>query len=191
MGQGQREALLCGEEDNLPPPGFDYGNSPIQFLRLTLDGRLVILATSNGTRLLTEVAGAPVVLVGCLLNRNAIAATALALAEAKGLDLTIICAGADGGRVFALEDALGAGAIVDAARRRHRTLQLKDGSQAALAAFRACRRRLAEVVASSDHARDLISLGLGEDVAFCARLDAFSVVPRLEGAGADLHLVPA
>lgn len=192
IAQGQPGVLLCGEEDNLAPPGFDYGNSPVQFSRLNLDGRLVILATSNGTRLLSQVAEAPVVLVGCFLNRRLVASKALVLAQDQGLNLTVVCAGAHGGRVFALEDALGAGAIVDAAQRRHRAAKLTDGAQAALAAFRACRRRLAEAVAFSAHARDLIELGLEEDVAFCARLDACGVVPRLVG-GVDgtLRLVTA
>lgn len=189
IAQGQPGVLLCGEEDNLPPPGFDYGNSPVQFSRLSLHGRLVILATSNGTRLLSQIAGAPAVLVGCLLNRSPAASKALALAQDQGLGLTIVCAGAHGGRVFALEDALGAGAIVDAARRRHRAAKLMDGAQAALAAFRVHRRRLSEAVASTTHARDLIDLGLGEDVAFCARLDACGVVPRLERVGTELRLV--
>ena len=43
------EALLCGEVGGLPPEGFDYGNSPIEFSRLDLSGRQVVLATSNGT----------------------------------------------------------------------------------------------------------------------------------------------
>jgi len=56
--------LLCGEEHGLPPEGFDYGNSPSEFSRLDLSGRPVILATSNGTRILAALADAPVLLVG-------------------------------------------------------------------------------------------------------------------------------
>jgi len=188
---GRRGALLCGEENSLPPSGFAYGNSPVEFQGLALAGRLVILATSNGTRTLRQVTKAPVVLVGCLLNRSAVAASAFAIASSRELNLTIICAGADGGHSFTLEDAIGAGAIVDAACRRRRALQLTDGARAALGAFRAYRRRLAKTIASTDHACNLISLGLGEDVTFCARLDAYNVVPHLQKAGADWCLVLA
>ena len=41
--------LLCGEEGGVPPPGFDYGNSPSEFSAIDLKGQRVILRTSNGT----------------------------------------------------------------------------------------------------------------------------------------------
>jgi len=43
-------SLLCGERDVKPLPGFDYGNSPVQFSQLDLSGRELILTTTNGTR---------------------------------------------------------------------------------------------------------------------------------------------
>jgi len=41
--------LLCGERAGLPPEGFDYGNSPLEFSRTELLGREVVLKTTNGT----------------------------------------------------------------------------------------------------------------------------------------------
>ena len=110
--------LLCGEQDGLPPPGFDYGNSPAEFAAASLDGRPAILATSNGTHILNDLADAPVVLVGALVNREAAARALLALAAEHGCDATIVCAASPGGRSIALEDALGAGAIAEAALRQ-------------------------------------------------------------------------
>src|SRR3972149_1101559 len=46
--------LLCGEQDGLAPPGFDYGNSPTEFAAASLDARPAILAPSNGTRILND-----------------------------------------------------------------------------------------------------------------------------------------
>ncbi|MGE5250828.1 MAG: 2-phosphosulfolactate phosphatase [Bacteroidota bacterium] len=43
-------ALACGEVKGLPPPGFDFGNSPTQALTLDLAGRTVIQRTSAGTQ---------------------------------------------------------------------------------------------------------------------------------------------
>ena len=111
--------LLCGERGGLPPRGFDYGNSPAKFSRLALVGRGAILATSNGTRLLAELADAPAVIVGCLLNRTAAAGAAIAIARERDLDVAVVCSAAYGGTTFVLEDALGAGAIVDAALSAH------------------------------------------------------------------------
>lgn len=107
--------ILCGERDGLPPEGFAYGNSPAVFMQAEPAGRGVILAISNGTRIMAGLAEAPVVLVGCLLDRTACVRAAFAIARERDLDISVVCSAAYGGSTFVLEDALGAGAIVEAA----------------------------------------------------------------------------
>ena len=184
--------LLCGERDGLPPEGFDYGNSPAEFARADLAGSAAILATSNGTRILAALADAPVVLVGCLLNRTACARAALELARERGLDISVVCSAAYGGSAFVLEDALGAGAIVDAVMAANPALVCGDAARFARDAFVSASRDLAAAVASAHHARELSEAGFGEDVAYCARLDVSAVVPVVErGEGGVLVLRPA
>lgn len=183
--------LLCGERGGLPPAGFDYGNSPAEFFRLDLAGIGAVLATSNGTRLLAALAGAPAVVVGCLLNSTAAAEVSVRIARERGLGVTAVCSAAHGGSKFVLEDALGAGAIVDAALAADPSLDATDGALFARDAFLSARPRLAGTVASSYHAVELIEAGLGEDVAFCAQLDLSDVVPVLQrGEDGILALQP-
>lgn len=185
------EYLLCGERGGLPPDGFDHGNSPAEFSRLALAGRGAILATSNGTRLLAQLAEAPAVLVGCLLNRTAVANAALQVARARGLDIAVVCSAAYGGTTFVLEDALGAGAIVDAALSAELALEAADAARFARDAFLTSGRELPAAVASAYHAGELIEAGFEEDVAFCARLDVSTVVPSLRrGEDGSLMLLP-
>jgi 2-phosphosulfolactate phosphatase len=176
--------LLCGEEGGLPPPGFDYGNSPSEFGALDLNGQRAILCTSNGTRAILAAAEAPLVLVGCLLNATAVASAARRAAAEQGLGIAVVCAGEEGGSAFAAEDALGAGAIVDAMvdadRRRPTALQLTDETWTALEYYRAQRGREETALQETAHGRDLLALGLGQDLAFCARRDGFAAVPRLQ-----------
>jgi 2-phosphosulfolactate phosphatase len=182
--------LLCGEALGLPPEGFDYGNSPVEFSRLDLAGRLAILATSNGTRVLAALAAeSPVVLVGCLLNRAAVAGAALAIAAERGLDVQIVCSAAYGGSVFVLEDALGAGAIVDAALTIDPGLIAGDAARFARDAFAMSQAHIGEAVRSAYHAQELVDAGLGADVAYCGQLDISAVAPLLErGEGGMLML---
>jgi 2-phosphosulfolactate phosphatase len=188
---GLPDHILCGEQDGLPPPGFDYGNSPSEFSRLDLAGRSVILATSNGTRILAALAGAPAVLAGCLLNRRAVARAAAAIAARRGLDITVVCSAAYGGSAFVLEDALGAGAIVDAALTLEAPIELADAARFARDAFAVARPDIPAAVASAYHARELAAAGLAEDVAYCAQVDISNVVPLLQpGAGGLLALRP-
>ncbi|WP_374271059.1 2-phosphosulfolactate phosphatase [Actinoplanes sp. M2I2] len=44
------DRLLVGESRGLKPADFDFGNSPAEMSAARLDGRRLILATSNGTR---------------------------------------------------------------------------------------------------------------------------------------------
>ena len=184
--------LLCGERDSVPPPGFDYGNSPTEFAALDPKGRRAILTTSNGTRLLNQLAAAPAVLVGALLNREAAAKAMLALGAERGRDATVVCAAAPDGRSIALEDALGAGAIVEAALRLDASMRPTDAALFARDAFLARRRDLRDALASaSAHGGELVTAGFSADVDYCARLDISSVVPVLErDAGGLLALRP-
>ena len=171
--------VLCGEKDGLPPEGFAYGNSPSEFSRMDFAGRSVILATANGTRVLAALAEAPALLVGSLLNRTAAAEAALAIAQERGLDIEVICSAGYGGSTFVLEDALGAGAIVDAALRLPDPPRALDAARFARDAFVAA-GDMGAAVRSAYHAGDLVEMGLGEDVAYCGRLDVSGVAPLVE-----------
>lgn len=178
--------ILCGEQGGLPPPGFDYGNSPVEFAAASLDRRPAILATANGTRILNDLADAPAVLVGALVNREAASRALLALAAEHGCDATIVCAASPGGRSIALEDALGAGAIAEAALRLDPSLQPTDAVIFARGAFLAARAGLPAALASARHGAELIAAGFSADVAFCARLDTSTTVPLLHRDGDGL-----
>lgn len=172
--------LLCGERSGIPPEGFDFGNSPAEFARVDVADRGVILATSNGTRIMAALADAPAMLVGCLLNRTACARAALSIAREREVDVSVACSASYGGSSFVLEDALGAGAIVDAAMTADPSLDCGDTARFTRDAFVGAARDLAGAVASAYHARELTEAGFGEDVAYCAELDVSDVVPVLE-----------
>jgi 2-phosphosulfolactate phosphatase len=171
--------ILCGEQGGLPPEGFAYGNSPAEFSRLDLTGEHAILATSNGTRILSTAAEtSPVVMVGCLLNRTAAATAAVETARERGLGVVIVASAAHGGGAFVLEDALGAGAIAEAGLRLPDT-HPADAARFAVDAFQTASHDIEAAVRSAYHSQELIDAGLGEDVAYCARLDVSDVAPLL------------
>ena len=49
--------LLAGERQGVAPPGFDFGNSPVQLSQADLAGRRVLLTTTNGTRTVAAAGG--------------------------------------------------------------------------------------------------------------------------------------
>ena len=66
--------LLFGERGGAIVPGFDYGNSPAEAVRLDLTGRTIIHSTSAGTQGIVNAAGADEIIAGGLVNAAAIAA---------------------------------------------------------------------------------------------------------------------
>jgi 2-phosphosulfolactate phosphatase len=157
-------SLVGGEREAARIEGFDVGASPREFLEPRAD--TLILSTTNGTRTILRAAEqCDVVLLGSLLNLNAVAAEA----RDRGDDVAVFCAGFKG--AFALDDAYCAGriaALLDAER-----------SDAAIAA---------ELIAGSfadAHsallARTYGPPGLEEDILFCSRESVLPVVPRYAG----------
>lgn len=170
---GRERVLFCGERNALRIEGFDLDNSPASFTAQAVAGKTLVLTTTNGTRALRAVANAASVRTAALVNRTAVAD---ALAHEDG-DVVIVCAGESNG--FALEDALGAGALVDTLLALIADVDLCDGARAAALLYRSVANRLADAVASADHAQALAKCGFAGDVTRCAALDTLTVVPTL------------
>src|SRR5437899_8062029 len=85
-------ALVAGERQGEPIPGFDLSNSPVEFQSPRVRGKTVYFTTSNGTRALLAARAAHAIGVAALVNVTAAAAWA---ADA-GRDVAILCAGSHG-----------------------------------------------------------------------------------------------
>ena len=138
-------------------------------------GEKVVLASLNGAALCLDAAatGAAVV-AGSLRNASAVGAW-LADRERR---VVVVAAGEqwrDGSPRWAVEDLLGAGAILAALP----ATALSAEAQVGVGAFRDSRDRLAEVLRTCTSGRELAARGCARDVAWAADLDASPVVPIL------------
>ena len=158
------DSVVGGERDATRVEGFDVGASPREFLEPR--ARTLILSTTNGTRsIATAAERCDVVLLGSLLNLDAVAAAA----RERGEDVAILCAGFKGR--FALDDAYCAGRVVQLLGG-----EPTDAAVAADAIARAYPTALAGL-----NARTYGPPGLEEDIAFCARESVLDAVPRFAG----------
>jgi 2-phosphosulfolactate phosphatase len=170
----RRDVRLAGERRMRAVPGFDFGNSPREFTRDAVEGKTVLLSTTNGTGTLVGVQGARDVVVASYVNFTA----ALALLRAAlrgGADVTIVCAGRE--RQFSLEDAACAGRYARHAVRGLNGVELNDAAQAAMMIDAHYGDRLDQLFAESEHGQALADAGFADDLAVCAAIDSFSVVP--------------
>ncbi|HVD66220.1 MAG TPA: 2-phosphosulfolactate phosphatase [Gaiellaceae bacterium] len=159
------DAVLGGERGGDPLPGFDFGNSPLEYL--SPQAEEIVITTTNGTRAVVgAAANCDLVLVGSMLNLNAVAAAA----RERDEDVEVVCAGLRGGP--SEDDAYCAGRIAallggEATEAAERALELAASYATAEEAFRTV-RRVGETVAE-------------EDLVWCARESVSAVVPRFDG----------
>jgi 2-phosphosulfolactate phosphatase len=162
------EGVLGGERNAVRIPGFDLGNSPREYLEPA--GATLILSTTNGTRAVVAAAQrCERVFVASLLNLDAV----VEATRSAGEDAIVVCAGVQG--TMNLDDSYVAGRIVDvlgwartdAAEAAARLVRTWSGAEEAFRASRSGRNLL-------ENAPEL-----EEDLSFCARESALTVVPRL------------
>ena len=170
----RRDVLLAGERKMRPIPGFDLGNSPGEFAREAVEGKTILFATTNGTVALVGVQGAKEVVVGSYVNFTAVLA-ALRTAARAGNDISIICAGRD--RQFALEDSACAGRFARHLSRRLTGVEVNDAARACILIARKYGDDVDRLFQDSSHGRALADAGFGADLAVCAALDKYPVVP--------------
>lgn len=168
------DVLLAGERKMAPIPGFALGNSPREFTAGIVNGKTIVMTTTNGTAALYHANGAGEVLVGSFANYSAILARLRAAARADK-SITIVCAGTNGR--FALEDAICAGRFVRGVARRGIQPVLGDAASVAAMIDRRMGADLPAALRDSEHGRALIEAGLGDDVTYCAQIDSHSVIP--------------
>jgi len=186
---GREDLLLCGERKGLPIDGFDLGNSPREYTPERVEGKTLIMTTTNGTPALLATTSAERALVASFLNLSAVVAELVG----SGTPVTIIASGRE--KRFSLDDAVAAGALVSGivgAREPNELgrgadspddggeeapAHLPDTAQAALILARQHLADLPSLFENTAAGRQLIDAGLGEDLAFCAQVDRHRIVP--------------
>jgi 2-phosphosulfolactate phosphatase len=166
--------LLAGERRMLKMEGFDLGNSPREHTAESVEGKTVLLTTTNGTKALLSVQGARDVVVASYVNLTGVT-TMLRAALRGGADITLVCAGQD--RQFALEDAACAGRYVHNVSKRLADLDMNDAALAASLIDRKYGDNLLRLFNTAAHGRALAAAGFEEDLAACAAVDSFPVIP--------------
>jgi 2-phosphosulfolactate phosphatase len=175
FAKNRQDTILGGERDSVLIPGFDLSNSPLEYAPEKVTGKTVALTTTNGTRAIRGAAeGAGQVLIGSLLNAGA---AARAVADV-GRDIVLVCAGARG--KFSLEDTVAAGMVAIELKELTGGDGITFESDLAVAARRLAaiyREEPVKALYDSLHGQKLAAMGLHGDLAWCARLNHFDIVP--------------
>jgi 2-phosphosulfolactate phosphatase len=169
---GWSDALLCGERGAKKLPGFDLGNSPADYTSDVVGGKSLLFASTNGSVALSNAPENATVLVGGLANLTAVAQKIAQLNQPT----VIACSGKFG--QFALEDGVGAGAIISKLWELVEGLELvNDGAMAAQAIWDQHKADPSVAMWQCRHGIFLIEVGFGSDLSICSEIDSHPVVP--------------
>lgn len=174
------DTLLVGERFCKKIKGFDLSNSPTELINTPLQGKKIVLSTTNGTNAIHKAVKGDVVLIGSFLNGSAVAQKALEFKK----DITLFCAGTR--NMFALEDALCAGYIISYLLT-HCDIECSDLGKMLYAAYEHLKHNLNNIIPKTVTGTRLQQLGLNQDVQYCIQQDISSIVPYLKNERIFVH----
>jgi 2-phosphosulfolactate phosphatase len=165
--------LLCGEKGGAKIDGYQLGNSPLEYTREVVEGKTIILNTTNGTKAVKKAASAKELLIGSFSNLKQV----VEKLKTAQQDIALICAGWQGR--LALEDMLCAGNIIDELYDGRMPDPPTDSVRVAFDLYKKYGDDLRKAVQQSDHARRLQQMAAAEDIEYCCRRDLTDVLPVL------------
>lgn len=176
LGQ-EVQGITAGERDGRVAEGLTYGNSPFEYPREFIDGKILVLTTTNGTKLLHMALdnGASEIITGSFPNLSAVCDH---LVKA-GKNVFLGCS-AWKDRVN-MEDTMFAGAVVD---RIGSSFHIRcDSSRVAQSLYRSGKSDLFEFMKANDatHYHRLSGYGLEKDMRYCLTEDGANILPEFIG----------
>lgn len=168
-------ATLCGGERNaLRIDGFDLSNSPLEYKKKVVEGKTIILTTTNGTCAINYVKGADEVVLACLRNAAAVAEYLIRLPQCDSRDITIVCAGTEG--KFSLDDGLCAGILIELLMQKTE-VETDDLGLLLNRFYNESKDNLFGALSGCFHLKRLFTLGFYDDIRFCLEANCVTTVP--------------
>jgi len=167
----QLGAITAGERDGKIAEGLAYGNSPFEYPRDFIEGKILVLTTTNGTKLLHMAKDAIQIITGSFPNLSAVCDYLVA----QGKNVILGCA-AWKDRVN-MEDTLFAGAVVHRIKQ-HFNVNC-DSAVAAETLYNTAKDDIFGFMRQASHFQRLSRYGLEKDIRYCLTPDGANVLPLL------------
>ncbi len=169
--------ITAGERDGKVAEGLKYGNSPFEYPRTFIENKVLVLTTTNGTKLLHMALdrGAPEIITGSFPNLSAVCEHLIA----SDKDVLLGCA-AWKDRVN-LEDTLFAGAVIHHIKS-HFNISCDSSGIAESMYLEAGEDRFDFMKSkNATHYHRLMKYGLEKDIRYCLTADGANVLPIFKG----------
>lgn len=166
----KEDAILGGERKGLKINGFDFSNSPLEYKKEIVQGKTLVMTTTNGTKAIRGSLTAKHILIGSVLNARAVAERLIELKK----DVVIVNAGTYG--EFSIDDFICSGYIINCLKEKT-DVELSDVAITANYVYEN-NTDIKEFTKLAKHYKRIVELGLEDDFEYCCQKDVIKVVPE-------------
>lgn len=166
--------LVAAERDGFVLDFADFGNSPFNFTRETVNGRTIVYSTTNGTGIIKLASSASHIIIGSFLNISAL----VKWISIHDKNVVLFCAGWK--NRFNLEDTICAGAIAEQLMSATLYSTICDSTRAALDLWSLAREDIRGYIEKAAQRSRLRDKGLDDCLEFCITPDYTGIIPVLE-----------
>lgn len=171
----EKKVLIAGENQSIKLDGFDFGNSPLEFITDAIKGKELAMITTNGTNAILTANDASELLIGSFINFDSILKYLLTQ-EKKVL---LLCSGWMG--KVNIEDTLFAGKLANALLQSNNYVTSSDSVALAIDVFMNANNDLYDfIISSSPRLKSKLSF-LKEDIKYCLFAEQMNVLPVYNG----------
>ncbi len=165
------QTLMGGERNTKKIEGFALGNSPLEYNKEAIEGKTIVLYTTNGTRAVVKAKFSENLFVCSFLNLSAIASHLITLNK----NVEILCSGKANN--FSMEDTVCAGKLVSELLKLKEDIEITDSAKASLALNKSFGKSIVKMLKETEHGKVLIENNFEEDVKFCSKLNISDIIP--------------
>ena len=174
--QYKQQGMLAGaERDAVKLEGFDFGNSPYDYMGSHVKDKTIALTTTNGTQAIEAARNAYKVVIGSFLNIDVLCDWLIK----QNRSILLLCSGWK--NKFNMEDSLFAGAVTQQIIDKSNDYRLGDSCLALKYLYQIGKERPTKFLNYSSHKERFAKLNLKKDIRFCLMPNSAPVVPVLEG----------
>lgn len=166
--------IKAAERGGQKVDGFEYGNSPYDYINGDVKGKTLIMTTTNGTLAISLSHAASNILIGAFINISAVADFLVK----DNKDVVLFCAGWKG--MYNLEDSLFAGALIH--RLQNHFHFESDGALSVCLLYEKAKfDGFMKFLKNSSHFKRLSGFNNMNDIELALKFDQFDVLPMMKG----------
>lgn len=157
------------------------------------ENKRVLFKTTNGTQGILKLRkkGIETILIGSMLNKEAVITQALLLASEKQVPLNIVCAGRGNGSIYCIDDTYCSAKLIEyalvASKELGIEIELQDSAKIALGMLNDY-VDTEDAFSKSATGNVMRLVGSERDIALCARDSISTIVPRVGGCDDSGHI---